>query len=75
MDSWKELLPELVRGYSAENVWNLDETGWFWRALPEHGFGKKGVQCKEGKKAKQRFTICLISNAAGGKEVASVIWK
>ena len=75
VDSWKERLPELVRGYSAENIWNLDETGCFWRALPEHGFGKKGSQCKGGKKAKQRFTICLIANAAGGKEVASIIWK
>ena len=55
MDSWKELLPELVTGYSAENIWNLDETGCFWRALPEHGFGKKGFQCKGGKKTKQRL--------------------
>ncbi len=75
VDSWKERLPELVHGYSAENIWNLDETGCFWRALPEYGFGKKGSQCKGGKKAKQRFTICFIANAAGGKEVACVIWK
>ena len=27
------------------------------------------------KKAKQRFTIALIANAAGGKESAIVIWK
>ena len=26
-------------------------------------------------KRRERFTICLIANAAGGKEVASVIWK
>ena len=44
VDSWKERLPELVRGYPAENIWNLDETGCFWRALREHGFGKKGSQ-------------------------------
>ena len=50
VDSWKEQLPELVRGYSAENIWNLDETGCFWCALPEHGFGEKGSQCKGGKK-------------------------
>ena len=73
--SWKERIPELLRGYSAENIWNLDETGCFWRTLPEHGFRKKGSQCKGGKKAKQRFTIALIANAAGGKESAIVIWK
>ena len=65
----------VVRGYSAENIWNLDETGCFWRALPEHGFGRKGLECKGGKKAKQRFTIALIANAAGGKETPIVIWK
>ena len=32
-------------------------------------------QCKGGKKAKQHFTVCLIANAACGKEVASIIWK
>lgn len=73
--SWKERIPELLSGYSAENILNLDETGCFWRALPEHGFGRKGTQCKGGKKAKQRFTIALIANAAGGKECAIVIWK
>jgi len=73
--SWKERIPELLRGYSAKNIWNLDETGCFWRALPEYGFGKKGSLCKGGKKAKQRFTIALIANAAGGKESAIVIWK
>ena len=46
-----------------------------WMKLDEHGFGKKRSQCKGGKKAKQRFTIALIANAAGGKESAIVIWK
>ncbi len=38
-------------------------------------FWKKGSQCRGGKKAKQRFTIAFIANAAGGKEAAIVIWK
>ena len=75
MESWRERLPEILQGYSAENIWNLDETGCFWRAFPEHGFGKKGSLCKGGKKVKQRFTITFIANAAGEKESAIVIWK
>ena len=75
IDSWKERIPELLQGYSAENIWNLDETGCFWRALPEYGFSNKGSQCRGGKKAKQRFTIALIANAAGEKESAIVVWK
>ena len=40
IDSCIERIPELLQGYSSENIWNLDETDCFWRALPEHGFGK-----------------------------------
>ena len=35
----------------------------------------KGPECKGGKKAKQRVTVALIANAAGGKEAAIVVWK
>ena len=48
--SWRERIPELFRVYSAVNVWNLEETGCFWHALPEYGFGKKGSLCKGGKR-------------------------
>ena len=41
VDSWKERIPELVWGYSEEDIQNLDETGCFWQALPEYGFGQK----------------------------------
>ena len=57
-------------------IWNLDETGCYWRALPEKGFGEKGKECKGGKKAKQRVTIAFVVNAAGESEVKPiVIWK
>ena len=49
-------------GYEAKDAWNLDETGCFWRALPQKGFGVKGQECKGGKKAKQRVTIAFIVN-------------
>ena len=39
------------------------------------GEAEEGSLCKGGKKAKQRFTIAFIVNAAGGKESAIVIWK
>ena len=72
--SWKERLPEILRGYDAEDIYNLDETGCFWKALPDHGFVQKGGQCKGGKKSKQRFTIAFLVSAAGDKEPPIVIW-
>ena len=38
-ESWKERLPEILQGYKAEDIWNVDETGCFWKALPDKGLG------------------------------------
>ena len=48
---------------------------FFWRGLPETGFGTKGTQCHSGKKSKQRLTVAVIVNADGEKELPIVIWK
>ena len=47
IQSWKEHL----KGYNEWNVFNMDETGCFWKALPEKGFTQKGKACKDGEKA------------------------
>ena len=41
VSSWKERLPEIVGNYSNEDIWNLDESGVFWQALPDSGFSQK----------------------------------
>ena len=69
VESW---LPEILNGYSKENIWNMDETGVFWRALPNRGFGVKGKDCRGGKKNKQRITVV---SAAGTKEKPVVVWR
>ena len=76
VDSWKERLPHIPEGYSPEDIWNLDETGCFWRALPDKSFGQRTKECKGGKKSKQRMTVTFIVNAAGASEAMPiVIWK
>ena len=35
VDSWEERLPEILTGYKKEEIYNLDETGCFWRSLPD----------------------------------------
>ena len=76
VDSWKERLPDIVHGYSADDIWNLDETGCFWRALPDKGFNQRAKDCKGGKQSKQRITVTFIINAAGASEAKPiVIWK
>ena len=67
VESWKERLPEIVQGYEKDDIWNMDETGLFWRALPDKGFGQKSKQCKGGKKMKQWLTIAFFVTATGRK--------
>ena len=63
-------LPEIMEGYDENNIFNMDETGCFWKALPEKGFAEKGKVCKGGKKSKLRLTVV---NACGGKEFKPVV--
>ena len=74
VSSWKERLPEILSGYDSRNIYNLDETGCFWRALPICGFVEKGKRCSGGKKSKLRFTIAFLVNACGEKEPPIVVW-
>ncbi len=74
VQSWKERLPEILHGFSKEDIWNADETGVVWRTLPETGFGQKGKTCSGGRKSKQRITVAFFVTASGVKEKPIVIW-
>ena len=75
-DSWKERLPEIMQGYSSDDIWNLDESGVFWKALPDKGFGQKVKECKGGKRSKQRLTVTFIVNGAGKSESKPIVlWR
>jgi len=73
--SWKEQVKTIMEEYEARDIWNFDETGCFYRALPEKTLAQKKSNCKGGEKAKQRLTIAFIANAVGEKESPIVIGK
>ena len=60
VSGWHE---RLMEGYIAENICNTDETGCFYRALPEKSLADKSKACRGGKKAKERLTISFFVNA------------
>ena len=75
MDSWKERLPELLKSYAKEDIWNMDEMGVLWQALPDCRFGPRGEQYYGGKKSKKCLTMAFFVSAAGAKEKPIFIWK
>ena len=49
IQSWIERLPELTAEYELKDIWNMDELGLFFKALPEKGLVQKSKKCKGGK--------------------------
>ena len=70
LESGKEKSRELIRGWKPENVWNIDETGCFWKSLPEVSLNKKG-RCSGGKQSKQRNTWAFLSMRQVGRTILS----
>ena len=68
-----ERLHELTTWYSSENVRNMEESGYLFKAYPDKGLVEEGKQAKGGKKSKQRFTIAFFLNAAGEKVEEPVV--
>ena len=54
----------------------MDETGCFFKALPEKGLAEKKSQARGGKKSKTRLTIAFFVNAAAEKAIEPlVVWR
>ena len=71
-----ERIRELCKGYDQKDIWNMDESGCFFKALPSKGLTRKGKKTKKGKKSKQRITVAFFVSADGakvGKPI--VIWR
>lgn len=70
-----EKLPSILLEYSPENIYNADETGLFYKALPDKTLALKTEKCIGGKMAKDRLTILFCASMTGSKEPLLVIGK
>ncbi|XP_048576222.1 tigger transposable element-derived protein 4-like [Nematostella vectensis] len=68
LESWNERVREITRGWKPENVWNMDQTGSFWKGLPDSSLNERGKRCNGVKSAKQRNTWAFFANSTGEKE-------
>lgn len=75
VQNWKDNINNILEGYQMSDIWNIDETGLFWRGLPNKSLVTKGEEAKGGKLAKDRLTICLLVSATGEKFKPLVIGK
>lgn len=76
LNEWRRgPLNELLACFSPADTYNADETGLFWRAMPEKTLAFSGEQCSGGKKSKERITVLCAASMSGEKLPLLVIGK
>jgi predicted DNA-binding protein YlxM (UPF0122 family) len=65
VDEWQNRLSSIIDKYDPNDVYNADETGLFFKALPNRSLVLAKESCKGGKRSKERFTVLLCTNMTG----------
>ena len=74
VNNWRQnVLLEVLTEFDPKDVFNIDETGLFWRALPDKTITFRGDSCKGGKKSKERITILLGGNMNGTEKIPLLV--
>ena len=74
--SWSETyLPTILSKYKLKHIYNADEFGLFYQALPDKSLHYKGERCNGGKHSKVRRTGLAAGNATEEKLPLFVIGK
>lgn len=59
-EEWqKNVLPTLISQYDKNDIFNADETGVFFKCLPNKILAFKGQKCFGGKNSKERITVVV----------------
>ena len=75
-DDWqRNRLSLLLKEYKAENIFNTDETGLFFKCLPEKNHVFKAQKWAGGKMSKERVTMLVTASMTGEKLPLFVIGK
>lgn len=75
VEEWKAKLPEICDGYEPEDIYNMDESGLYYRATSDKTYYIKGEKNSGGKQSKERLTMAFCTSMTGIKEKPVVIGK
>jgi len=68
-----EVLPGILKDYSPKDIFNADETGLYWRAIPDGTLSFKGIEAPGSKIAKDRMTLLLACNMDGNEKIDPLV--
>ena len=66
-------LPSVLEGYKPSDVFNTDETGLFFRLLPDKTLAFKNKSCHGGKQSKERITVMVGANSDGSEKLPLLV--
>lgn len=75
VNGFKSRIPEFIGDYQYKDVFNCDETGLYYKALPDKTLSVKGEASKGTKVSKERLTVMFACSATGEKLRPLVIGK
>ncbi len=73
MDDWKKRLPKIIEGFDPKDVYNCDETGLFFKLMPDRSLVINKDDCVGGKRFKGRFTVLLCANWNGSDKMKPIV--
>jgi len=65
VEDWVSRLPTILEGFSPDDVFNMDETGMFYKLLPDRTLCFRDEKCHGGKRAKDCLTAAVCCNMTG----------
>lgn len=71
LEDQRKSLRELLREYSPSDVFNMDETGLFFRMQPSQTLATRALPGR--KKDKARITVVLCANMAGTEKISPLV--
>ncbi|GFN99689.1 tigger transposable element-derived protein 6 [Plakobranchus ocellatus] len=69
-EGWKDTqLKKILKEFSPDDIFNADETGLFFKCLPNRTLALKGEKGTGGKIPKERITLLVAANMSGTEKL------
>ena len=72
-EEWNKNLPTIILSYAPHEIYNADETGLFYKCLPNKTLEFKSKPCHGGKMSKERLSILFTSNMTGSHKLLPLV--
>ena len=69
----REILPPLLAKYHPRDIYNADETAFYYKVLPHRTHAFKHDKVAGGVKSKDRLTLFLITNMDGSDKMTPIV--